>query len=157
MTNSKKISRNISQREVEKRVDAQYEVIQRLMRDFCLNYDEHCFDDRLHVLTHGYTADIFGEEDIIEAMNFIDALRLLVRAGRAEPQSRDEMEERINNILCIDSGRNLEDLLYKILEASCMEDSDWENAEFTTDMFFMARMIKELLRECAKLTGHDKE
>lgn len=157
MTIKTKISR-ASVKEVEKRVDAQYLAIKAAMAELCDAFQEHSFDDMLHALTHGYTWEYwYGPFDVSDAILFIEELRLLVRVGRSPAANQEQLEERIQELFSIDTAQRLEDLLYYTVEASCNVSDKWDDHTFRVDMLFLARLIRDLLRECAKLTGHDKE
>jgi hypothetical protein len=152
------ISKDISQKEVEKRINAQYLAVKESMAELCDLFEEDSFEDMIHGLTQGYISEFWvggGYFDIEDAFAFLDSLRLLVRVGRSVTSTQEDLEESIHHILSIDSVQGLEDLLYFIIECSCNESHKWDDPSFRDDMFFMARQIKGMLRECAKLTGHD--
>ena len=158
MPKRKKNSKRPSVKEVDQRIDVQYQFIQDRLQELCSSFEEHSFEDMIHALTHGYASELWGGSfQLNDAIAFMDSLRLLVRVGRSATYTREELEERIQDILSIDTVQHLEDLMYFIMEAFSTVSNKYEDDDFLSDMLFMARLTKELLRECAKLTGHDKE
>lgn len=158
MPNIKKISKQASVKEVEKRIDAQYKVVLECLQELCSSFEEHSFEDMIHALSESYAAEMWGGEfDLYDAIAFMDSLRLLVRVGRSATFTVEDLEERIQDILSIDTVQRLEDLMYYIFEAFSTVSDKYEDEDFLSDMLFFGREVKKLLRECAKLTGHDKE
>ena len=158
MTNRKNFSNQASVKEVEKRTHAQYLVVLECIKQIHhSSFPAPQFDDMLHDLSHGYASEMWeGEFEVDDAIAFTDSLKLLVRSGQT-PIKKEELEERIQEILSIDTIQRLEDLLYFMMECFSTVSDKYKEGDLLPDMFFFGRIIKELLRECAKLTGHDKE
>lgn len=116
----------------------------------------------IHALTESYAAEMWGGTfELDDAIAFLDSLRLLVRVGRSATFTMEDLEERIQDTITsvseIDSVQRLEDLMYYIFEAFSTVSNKYEDEHFLSDMLFLGREVKELLRQSAKLTGHDKE
>ena len=158
MPNIKKISKQASVKEVSQCTDAQYKVVLECLQELCSSFEEHSFEDMIHSLTESYAAEMWGGDfDLYDAIAFLDSLRLLVRVGRSATFTMEDLEERIQDILSIDSVQRLEDLMYYIFEAFSTVSNKYEEDDFLCDMLFLGRELKELLRQSAKLTGYDKE